>query len=99
MGVTLEQIVIIAGGLMTVISLAKLVVEPFNKVMKQNQTAMKSLEKSIDALSFDLKDSQRDRANIHKVLDRHEMRIGKNEDAIIINNERIATLLERGGKS
>ena len=61
MGVTLEQVVIIAGGLMTVISLAKLVVEPFNKVMKQNQSAMKSLEKSIDSLSFDLKDSQRDR--------------------------------------
>ena len=96
MGVTLEQIVIIAGGLMTIISLAKLVVEPFNKVMKQNQTAMKSLEKSIDSLSFDLKDSQRDRENIHKVLDRHEMRIGQNEDAIIVNNERIKTLFERG---
>ena len=96
MGVTLEQVVIIAGGLMTVISLAKLVVEPFNKVMKQNQSAMKSLEKSIDSLSFDLKDSQRDRENIHKVLDRHEMRIGKNEDEIILNNERIKTLYERG---
>ncbi|WPC08020.1 hypothetical protein [Globicatella sp. PHS-GS-PNBC-21-1553] len=96
MGVTLEQIVIIAGGLMTIISLAKLVVEPFNRAMKQNQTAMKSLEKSIDSLSFDLKDSQRDRENIHKVLDRHEMRIGKAEDAIIVNNERIATLSERG---
>lgn len=96
MGVTLEQIVIIAGGLMTIISLAKLVVEPFNKVMKQNQTAMKSLEKSIDSLSFDLKDSQRDRENIHKVLDRHESRISQTEDAIIVNNERIKTLFERG---
>lgn len=96
MGVTLEQIVIIAGGLMTVISLAKLVVEPFNKVMKQNQSAMKSLEKSIDSLSFDLKDSQRDRENIHKVLDRHENRISQTEDAIIVNNERIKTLFERG---
>ena len=96
MGVTLEQIVIIAGGLMTIISLAKLVVEPFNKVMKQNQTAMKSLEKSIDSLSFDLKDSQRDRENIHKVLDRHENRISQTEDAIIVNNERIKTLYERG---
>lgn len=96
MGVTLEQIVIIAGGLMTIISLAKLVVEPFNKAMKQNQTAMKSLEKSIDSLSFDLKDSQRDRENIHKVLDRHETRISQTEDAIIVNNERIKTLFERG---
>ena len=96
MGVTLEQIVIIAGGLVTVISLAKLVVEPFNRAMKQNQTAMKSLEKSIDALSFDLKDSQRDRENIHKVLDRHENRISKTEDEIILNNERIKTLYERG---
>lgn len=95
---TIEQISILAGALITIISFARLVVGPFKDALKQNQTAMKSLEKSIDALSFDLKESQKDRENIHKVLDRHEIRISKNEDAIIVNNERIKTLFERGAK-
>ena len=95
---TIEQLSILAGALITIISFARLVVTPFNNALKQNQTAMKSLEKSIDTLSFDLKESQKDRENIHKILDRHETRISHAEDNIIVNNERIKTLFERGGK-
>lgn len=92
---TIEQISILAGALITIISFAKLVVGPFNEAMRENKNAMDQLRKTIDMINFDVKDSQRDRENIHKVLDRHEQRISQNEDAIIVNNERIKTLFER----
>ena len=96
MNVTLEQIAILAGALITIISFAKLVVGPFNEAMKENKIAMDELRKTIDMINFDVKDSQKDRENIHKILDRHENRISQTEDAIIVNNERIKTLFERG---
>lgn len=93
---TIEQISILAGALITIISFAKLVVTPFNEAMKENKVAMDQLRKTIDKIDFDIKDSQKDRDNIHKILDRHETRISHAEDEIIINNERIKTLFERG---
>ena len=93
---TIEQISILAGALITIISFAKLVVTPFNEAMKENKVSMDQLRKTIDKIDFDIKDSQKDRDNIHKILDRHENRISQTEDAIIVNNERIKTLFERG---
>lgn len=95
---TIEQISILAGALTIIISFAKLVVAPFNQAMRENKIAMDELRKTIDMINFDVKDSQKDRENIHKILDRHETRISHAEDNIIVNNERIKTLFERGGK-
>ena len=95
---TIEQLSILAGALITIISFAKLVVTPFNNAMKENKIAMDELRKTIDMINFDVKDSQKDRENIHKIVDRHETRISHAEDNIIVNNERIKTLFERGGK-
>ncbi len=88
----------VAGAIVAIVSLAKLVVEPFSRAIKRNDTTMKSLEKAIDVLTFDLKNSQTDRENIHKVLDRHEHRIGVVEDDSIRNAERISTLYKRNGE-
>lgn len=96
MNIDIVQIATIAGAIITIFSLAKLVVEPFNKAIKKNDDTMKSLQDTIKELAYDLKESQRDRESIHKIIDLHEVRIGKAEDDIIVNNERIKTLFERG---
>ena len=96
MGWTIENLSVLAGALITIISFAKMVVAPFNNAMKENKITMDELRKTIDMLSFDVKESQKDREGIHKILDRHETRISQTEDAIIVNNERIKTLYERG---
>lgn len=96
MTLDLIQLASIAGAIITIVSLAKLVVEPFNKAIKKNDDTMTSLRETIKELSRDIKDSQKDRENIHKILDSHELRINKAEDDILINNERIKTLFERG---
>lgn len=95
MTVDIVQIATFAGALVTIWTLVKLVVRPFQNAIAKNDSTMKSLQNTIQTMTFELKESQRDRDNIHKVLDRHEERIGKNEDAIIINNERIATLFKK----
>lgn len=92
MTIDVVQVATIAGAIITIVSLAKLVVEPFRVAMKRNDNTMKHLETTISSLSRDLKDSQKDRENIHKILDSHEMRIGKNEDDIIRHTERINRL-------
>lgn len=92
MAIDVVQVATIAGAIITIVSLAKLVVEPFRVAMKRNDTTMKHLETTLNNLARDLKDSQRDRENIHKILDSHEMRIGKNEDDIIRHTERINRL-------
>ncbi|MEQ9810297.1 hypothetical protein [Streptococcus jiangjianxini] len=94
MTVDIVQIATFAGALVTIWTLVKLVVRPFQNAIAKNDSTMKSLQNTIQTMTFELKESQRDRDNIHKVLDRHEERIGKNEDAIIVNNERIATLFK-----
>ncbi|EFR30601.1 hypothetical protein [Eremococcus coleocola] len=98
MNTTLIQLVTVAGGIVTIISLAKLVVEPFNKVMNKINTTLRALELTTTQLSYDIRDSQKDRDNIHKVLDDHELRLGKVEDEVIVNNEQIKTLFNGGMK-
>lgn len=92
MTIDVMQVATIAGAIITIVSLAKLVVEPFRVAMKRNGDTMKHLESTLNNLARDLKDSQKDRENIHKILDSHEVRIGKNEDDIIRHNERINRL-------
>lgn len=83
-----------AGAIITIGSMIKLVVTPFKNAITKNDQTMKSLEKAIDALTYDLKDSQKDRENIHKILDVHTRQIGDLEDNTIRNTERINTLFK-----
>ncbi|MGV3161956.1 hypothetical protein ACEF17_07250 [Streptococcus hyovaginalis] len=94
MTVDILQVASVAGALLTLAGLVKLVVQPFQNAMSKNDDTMKRLQETITTLTFELQDSQKDRRNIHQQLDKHEERIGRNEDAIIVNNERIATLFK-----
>ncbi|HEM9634165.1 TPA: hypothetical protein U3L57_000068 [Streptococcus agalactiae] len=80
------------GAVASILGLWAFVVQPFKTAMKNNEDTMSALKDTIKELAYELKDSQRDRENIHKVLDIHEQRIGKNEDSIIVNSEQIKTL-------
>lgn len=97
MNIDIVQLSVIAGAIITIISLAKLVVEPFQKAIKKNDEVMNKLQETIKDMSYEVKESQRDRDNIHKILDSHELRIGKTEDEIILNNERIKQLFKQTG--
>ncbi|MFV8064228.1 hypothetical protein ACMZ5S_07200 [Streptococcus pluranimalium] len=94
MTVDILQVASVAGALLTLAGLVKLVVQPFQNAMRKNDDTMKRLQETITTLTFELQDSQKDRQNIHRQLEKHEERIGRNEDAIIVNNERIATLFK-----
>ena len=94
MTVDILQVASVAGALLTLTGLVKLVVQPFQNAMRKNDDTMKRLQETITTLTFELQDSQKDRQNIHRQLEKHEDRIGRNEDAIIVNNERIATLFK-----
>lgn len=88
-----------AGAIAAIFAVVKLVVTPFQSAIKRNDETMKALQKSIDMLTYDLKDSQKDRENIHKIIDTHTTQIGALQDDTIRNSERIATLFSqrRGG--
>ncbi|HEM3611879.1 TPA: hypothetical protein U1D13_000774 [Streptococcus suis] len=88
------QLGAVAGAILSIFGVWGFVVSPFKEAIKTNDETMRSLQDTIKNLSFELKESQRDRQSIHNVLDRHEQRIGKNEDAIIVHTERIATLFK-----
>lgn len=83
MTLDIELIAKWATALIAIISFAKLVVVPFNAVVTGNKKAMQELRDAIAQLSRDLKESQLDRVEIHKTLDRHDERIGHVEDKVI----------------
>lgn len=95
MNIDLNLIAMWAGAIATIWSMIRLVVAPFKNAITKNDQTMKSLEKAIDALTYDLKDSQKDRENIHKTLDEHTRQIGDLEDNTIRNTERINTLFNQ----
>lgn len=97
MNVDLSLLAQWAGAIAGIWAVVKLVVAPFQNAIKRNDETMKALQKSIDMLTYDLKDSQKDRVNIHKVLDAHTNQIGALQDDTIRNSERIATLFNRKG--
>lgn len=72
-----------ATALIAIISFAKLIVTPFTKVMSGTKATLKSLEDTIQELRHDILDSQKDRDNIHKVLERHDERIDRVEENLI----------------
>ncbi|MDD7758770.1 MAG: hypothetical protein PT939_04925 [Aerococcus suis] len=90
--VALGTIISIIIGLITI---AKFIVGPFNTALKRNDEIMKNLQKSVDKLSYELRDSQKDRESIHKILDSYGARIGRNEDELITHRERINTLFRK----
>lgn len=71
-----------ATALIAIFSFAKLIVTPFTKVMSGTKATLKSLEDTIQELRHDILDSQKDRDNIHKVLERHDERIDKVENGL-----------------
>lgn len=95
MNIDLNLIAMWAGAIATIWSMIRLVVTPFKNAITKNDQTMKSLEKAIDALTYDLKDSQKDREKIHKILDVHTRQIGELEDDTIRNTERINTLFNQ----
>ena len=95
MNLDLNVIAMWAGAIVTIWSMIRLVVTPFKNAIQRNDQTMKSLEKAIDVLTYDLKDSKKDRDAIHKILDVHTKQIGELEDNTIRNTERINTLFNR----
>lgn len=95
MNIDLNLIAMWAGAIATIWSMIRLVVTPFKNAITKNDQTMKSLEKAIDALTYDLKDSQKDREKIHQILDVHTKQIGELEDDTIRNTERINTLFNQ----
>ncbi|HEO6611811.1 TPA: hypothetical protein VBA39_000880 [Streptococcus agalactiae] len=95
MNIDILQIGAASGAILSVIGLWAFVVNPFKTAMQKNEDTMSALKDTIKDLAYELKDSQRDRENIHKVLDIHEQRLGKTEDDIIVNKEQIKTLFNR----
>lgn len=86
------QIASVCGGIITIISLVKLVVEPFQNAIKENNKAMLFLQETVQTLSYDLKESKKDREGIHQRLDRHEERINQAEDDLIVHREQLKNL-------
>ena len=72
-----------ATAFIAIFSFAKLIVTPFTKVMAGTKATLKSLEDTIQELRHDILDSQKDRDNIHKVLEKHDERIDKVEENLV----------------
>ncbi|EKU93353.1 Uncharacterised protein [Alloiococcus otitis] len=89
MEIDIVSIGTIAGAVIAIVSLAKLVVEPFRTTMRRNDETMWTLKKSIDGLARDMQESRKETENMKKIIDNHEVRIGRNEDNIIRHGERI----------
>lgn len=84
-----------ASALIAIISFAKLIVSPFISSMKENQKTMGELKEAIKDFKRDVEESAKDRRDIRLRLDKHDGRIGKNEDDIIIHTEQIKTLFDK----
>ena len=72
-----------ATAFIAIFSFARLIVTPFTKVMTGTKATLKSLEDTIQDLRRDILDSQKDRDEIHKVLETHGERINRVEDDVI----------------
>lgn len=72
-----------ATAFIAIFSFARLIVTPFTKVMTGTKATLKSLEDTIQDLRRDILDSQKDRDEIHRLLETHDDRINKVEDDVI----------------
>ncbi|MCR8969262.1 hypothetical protein [Facklamia sp. 7083-14-GEN3] len=57
---------------------------------------LKDIKHELELWNTRMKQAEEDRRNIRATLKEHETRIGKNEDNIIVNKERINILYNRG---
>ncbi|WP_455256664.1 hypothetical protein [Peptoniphilus asaccharolyticus] len=92
MKIDLQILAMWAGALSAIFAFAKLVVSPFLNAIKKNNITNELLQKAVEALTRDLKDMQKDRDNVHKILEKHEERIDRNADGILVHTEQIKTL-------
>lgn len=72
-----------ATAFIAIFSFARLIVTPFTKVMTGTKATLKSLEDTIQELRRDILDSQKDRDEIHRLLETHDDRINRVEDDVI----------------
>lgn len=72
-----------ATAFIAIFSFARLIVTPFTKVMTGTKATLKSLEDTIQDLRRDILDSQKDRDEIHRLLETHDNRINRVEDDVI----------------
>lgn len=72
-----------ATAFIAIFSFARLIVTPFTKVMTGTKATLKSLEDTIQDLRRDILDSQKDRDEIHRLLETHDDRINRVEDDVI----------------
>lgn len=92
MNIDILQIGAASGAILSVVGLWAFVVNPFKTAMEANEIAMAQLKDSLKELAYELKNIDRDREITKAVIDRHEERLGRVEDDIIINKEQIKTL-------
>ncbi|HER0072842.1 phage protein [Streptococcus dysgalactiae subsp. equisimilis] len=90
------QIGAFCGAALSILGVWGFIVNPFKKAMEANEFAMAQLKDSIKELAYELKNLDRDREITKKIIDRHEERLGRVEDEVIINKERIITLFKKG---
>lgn len=83
MHIDIDAIAKWATAFIAIFSFAKWIVSPFTKVMSGTKATLKSLEDTIQELRRDILDSQKDRDDIHKVLDRHDERLDRVEGDVI----------------
>lgn len=86
------QVGAFAGAALSILGVWGFIVNPFKKAMEANEIAMAQLKDSLKELAYELKNIDRDREITKAVIDRHEERLGRVEDDIIINKEQIKTL-------
>lgn len=86
------QVGAFAGAALSILGVWGFIVNLFKKAMEANEIAMAQLKDSLKELAYELKNIDRDREITKAVIDRHEERLGRVEDDIIINKEQIKTL-------
>ncbi|HEN2274209.1 TPA: hypothetical protein U4Q79_001537 [Streptococcus agalactiae] len=89
------QVGAFAGAALSILGVWGFIVNPFKKAMEANEIAMAQLKDSLKELAYELKNIDRDREITKAVIDRHEERLGRVEDDIIINKEQIKTLFDK----
>ncbi|ASB97414.1 hypothetical protein [Streptococcus equi] len=90
------QIGTFCGAALSIFGVWGFIVNPFKKALEANELAMAQLKDSIKELAYELKNLDRDGEITKKIIDRHEERLGRVEDDIIVNKEQIKTLFKKG---
>nr|HEK9979327.1 hypothetical protein [Streptococcus equi subsp. equi] len=81
------QIGTFCGAALSIFGVWGFIVNPFKKALEANELAMAQLKDSIKELAYELKNLDRDGEITKKIIDRHEERLGRVEDDIIVNKE------------